>query len=370
MDASKKPSPAITYFIDESGNTGDLITAGDKLEFGNQPYFGLGCIGVTDVDGFEKKVINLKNKHNIQSNDLKSTKIYKNKPKFILDLIKLIAGDKIPFFVELVEKKFFIATNISFYLVWPPYFNIDDHEASNNMRNFFAQLITKNAPDDVFSSYFKACIERTKESLMAAFQALLNFGHSQPTDPIYQGFVKCINESIDDFELMIKEENSVEVAVKRFLPLPDTGKKGKEFWILPNYSSLTNLYARINHAHEGKIANIHLVHDEQAQYDEILDLAKKATEMLRNAREVSPVANYNFLEKASLTFAKSEDNIGIQAADVLIGFLVRYAQEILCAKTDPTKELKEAFRIMAEAENYEKGYGVNYVWSHNEIRFA
>jgi hypothetical protein len=100
-----------------------------------------------------------------------------------------------------------------------------------------------------------------------------------------------------------------------------------------------------------------------------LDLAKKATETLRNARKVSPISNYNFLEKASLTFARSEDNIGIQAADVLIGFLVRYAQEILCAKTDPAKELKEAFGVMANAEDYEKGYGVNYVWSHNEIRF-
>lgn len=367
MDASKKPSSSITYFIDESGNTGDLITAGDKLEFGNQPYFGLGCIGVTDAAGFDAKVINLKSKHNIKSSDLKSTKIYKNKPKFILDLIRLIADDKIPFFVELVEKKFFIATNISFYLVWPPYFNIDDHEASNKMRNIFAQLITKNAPDEVFNTYFKACLEPTKESLMSAFQALLVFGQSQHADPIYQGLVKCVNESIDDFSLMIEEENSVEEAVKRFLPLPDTGKKGKEYWILPNYSSLTNLYARINHAHEGKISDIHLVHDEQAQYDEILDLAKKAAEMLRNAREVSPIANYNFLEQASLTFARSEDNIGIQAADVLIGFLVRYAQEILCAKTEPAEELKEAFRVMAEAEDFEKGYGVNYVWSHNEI---
>jgi hypothetical protein len=100
----------ITYFIDESGNTGDLILGGETLSYGGQPYFGLGCLGIKDLTQFEADISALKLKHWIQSNDLKSTKIYKSKPAFILDLVKLIANDKTPFFIERVEKKFFVAT--------------------------------------------------------------------------------------------------------------------------------------------------------------------------------------------------------------------------------------------------------------------
>lgn len=45
-DFTMDGAPQIPYFIDESGNTGDLTLGGDTLSFGEQPYFGLGCIGI------------------------------------------------------------------------------------------------------------------------------------------------------------------------------------------------------------------------------------------------------------------------------------------------------------------------------------
>lgn len=53
----------ITYFIDESGNTGDLILGGETLSFGGQPYFGLGCLGVRNLAEFERDITVLKAKH-------------------------------------------------------------------------------------------------------------------------------------------------------------------------------------------------------------------------------------------------------------------------------------------------------------------
>lgn len=356
----------ITYFIDESGNTGDLILGGDNLTFGDQPYFGLGCLGITHIKAFEDDINELKKKHRIQAADIKSTKIYKNKPKFILDLIKLIAKQKIPFFVELVEKKFFIATNIAFYLVWPPYFSGGEGEKTDYIRNVFAQFITLHAPNEVFTNYFKACKSQSKQDILQAFETLLNFAKSN-TSIQHRHLAESVEETMDDFEVMLKKEASEEKAIRRFLPVPDTGKKGKDVWILPNYSSLTNLYARVNHAHDGNIKKVKLVHDVQTQFDDILFLAKQAVESATPERKISPIANYRFLEQAELSMTKSEDSLGIQAADILTGFIVRYAQDKVVYKIEPALELVEAFHLMADAEDSVKGYGVNYVWSHNQL---
>ncbi|QKS80946.1 DUF3800 domain-containing protein [Pseudomonas bijieensis] len=356
----------ITYFIDESGNTGDLILGGETLSYGGQPYFGLGCLGITDLTQFEADITALKLKHRIQANDLKSTKIYKNKPGFILDLIKLIASNKIPFFIELVEKKFFAATNLAFYLVWPPYFSGPGSKQADYIRTVFAQILTKEAPNQVFSMYFKACQSQSKDDLLRAFDCILEFARTG-TSPQHAAMAESVVETMDDFQVMLTQESSEEKAVRRFLPMPDQGKKGKDVWILPNYSSLTNMYARINHAHDGHIKRVKLVHDVQTQFDDILFSAKKAAEEASPEREVSPVANYQFLQQAELSIARSEDSVGVQAADILTGFIVRYAQDRLVYKVEPAPELTTAFHLMAEAENELKGYGVNYVWCHNVL---
>lgn len=356
----------ITYFIDESGNTGDLILGGETLSYGGQPYFGLGCLGIKDITQFEADITALKLKHRIQANDLKSTKIYKNKPAFILDLIKLIAIQKIPFFVELVEKKFFAATNLAYYSIWPPYFSGPGSKQADYIRTVFAQILTKEAPNQVFTMYFKACQSQSKDDLLRAFDCILEFARSG-TSPQHAAMAESVLETMDDFQVMLTKEPSVEKAVRRFLPLPDPGKKGKEVWILPNYSSLTNMYARVNHAHDGQIKHVKLVHDVQTQFDDILFSAKKAAEDATPGREVSPIANYQFLQQAELSIARSEDSVGIQAADILTGFIVRYAQDRLVYKVEPAHELSMAFHLMAEAEDELKGYGVNYVWCHNTL---
>lgn len=356
----------ITYFIDESGNTGDLILGGETLSFGGQPYFGLGCLGVRNLAEFERDITVLKAKHRINANDLKSTKIYKRKPKFILDLVKLIKDKEFPFFIELTEKKYFIATNVVFYLVWPPYFAGPGSQQLDYFRNVFSQFLTKHAPNEVFTRFFDACNSQSKDDLLVAFETLLKFAQTGST-PLHEKFAESVITTMDDFQVMLTQEQSETEAVRRFLPMPDTGKKGKEVWILPNYSSLTNIYARINHAHDGNIKRVKLVHDVQTQFDEILFSAKKAAEDATPEHEVSPTSNYRFLEQADMSIKRSEESLGIQAADVLTGFLVRYAQDLAIHKVDPAPELVAAFYLLAAAEHPYRGYGVNYVWSHNDL---
>lgn len=39
-----------TYFLDDSGSSGDLVGTGSALDFGQQPVFVLACVGVDDLD--------------------------------------------------------------------------------------------------------------------------------------------------------------------------------------------------------------------------------------------------------------------------------------------------------------------------------
>jgi len=65
------------YYIDESGNTGDLIMTEENLNFSSQEYFTLACIGLEDekLIDLENYIKKLKKKYKIQNKELKFGKI-------------------------------------------------------------------------------------------------------------------------------------------------------------------------------------------------------------------------------------------------------------------------------------------------------
>ena len=48
------------YYLDESGNTGDLISKRFDLNFANQPIFTLTCVKVNNIDKIKSLVNELK----------------------------------------------------------------------------------------------------------------------------------------------------------------------------------------------------------------------------------------------------------------------------------------------------------------------
>lgn len=114
------------YYIDESGSTGDLLMEEGNLDFSEQEYFTLACIGLDDnilVD-LENFISKLKKKYKIQSKELKFGKIkhiFGKKIGFILELLKYIEEDS-KVLIEIVDKRYIIATNIVNCLINPPYF--------------------------------------------------------------------------------------------------------------------------------------------------------------------------------------------------------------------------------------------------------
>ena len=80
------------FYIDESGNSGDLIMSNENINFASQEYFTLACIGFEDeiLDNIETFINELKIKYKIQNSELKFSKmkhIFGHKIGFILELL-------------------------------------------------------------------------------------------------------------------------------------------------------------------------------------------------------------------------------------------------------------------------------------------
>ncbi len=107
-----------TYYIDESGNTGDLARPGTHGLDG-QPVFVLACIGCDDTDTLAKEIERLKQVHKVQAPELKSSSLA-NKPDFISDLALFMRERGYPLLVEVVDKRFQIVTYIVSLLILTP----------------------------------------------------------------------------------------------------------------------------------------------------------------------------------------------------------------------------------------------------------
>ena len=134
------------YYLDESGNTGDLIKDKFSLKFGGQSLFSLACVGIDDEEKLSLKINELREEYNIQD-ELKSTEIYKLNPNLYLDLVKYLTASSTPIFVELVDKKYCLIANLINSLIIPAYDQIDEtNNRSQLIRNHLADYMWHYLP--------------------------------------------------------------------------------------------------------------------------------------------------------------------------------------------------------------------------------
>jgi hypothetical protein len=164
----------MNFFIDESGNTGDLTTDVMALTFGDQPFFSLAAIGIDDEDALEADIKDLKSKHRIQRSELKASALYE-RPEFVLDLVHLVVARHFPYFVEVVDKKYFLATHITSRQLLPAVAGVLEDAQLNYVRNVVADFLYERAPDDMFLAFITACKFPSDETFRAALDALLEF---------------------------------------------------------------------------------------------------------------------------------------------------------------------------------------------------
>lgn len=353
----------MNFYFDESGNTGDLSRTNAQLEFGGQPVFSLAAVGVAIENELAQKLNELRKKFNIQSDELKLSKVIKRKPDFVLEAVAFLAGNNFPFFVEIVDKKYQLSVSIVNGFVWPPYFNTKESRKTVWLKNIFADYIYHKISNDVFFSFVQCMHEPSNEKTNEFFN-LLKETTSKDSHEVAQGITSQVEESKDDFRLMIEDEGAE--AYKRFLPLPDIGKRNQEVWMLPNFSSFTNIYARINLNRSGELSGCKFIHDEQAHFDEIIECAKNQVESqdTENLSYKPPFADYNIKNAASLFFKASHESTGIQLADIVAGLSTRWYLAKLQNETD-RKVLDQAMNLLLYHSDRNKGTGINAVAPHN-----
>jgi hypothetical protein len=139
--------------------------------------------------------------------------------------------------------------------------------------------------------------------------------------------------------------------------------------MLPNLTCFTNIYARINRLCGRRIGSVTLIHDEQSHFDQIVQSAKHTTEDLAKTLSVPlmPFADYHFVEKATLVFANSTTSPGIQAADALAGFIMRFTKDVLYGDCPPSETAKDGFKGILKMSKPVEGRGVNFVLPTNDL---
>ncbi|MEW7986727.1 MAG: DUF3800 domain-containing protein [Candidatus Thiodiazotropha sp.] len=347
------------FYLDESGNTGGISKLSFENSYGGQEIFTLAAIGIADENEFSRSILPLLGHYKINATELKSSRVYKPKPKFIADLFSIIRANNWPIFVEAVDKKFMLTANIVNSLVFPGYCFDAETRKTSYVRNVFAEYLYYHLPDSIYTGFLELCAAPSANGLLTLidkFTVVIGTNKNDVSGAIINSLSMTRDDVMNDF--LGKNDD-----ISAFLPIPDKGKRGKLIWMLPNLSSFVNIYARVNLFMQGNLSSVKIYHDEQLQYDDIIDGAKRDVENLPHDKIgfVSDSSDYIFHKSADLFFKTSHDSIGIQIADLIAGFVRRYIEEVLGnKKIDGT--IHTAHRILMTMNKEELGLGLNMVF--------
>ena len=355
-------------YIDESGNSGDLVQRKIDLTFSNQNIFTLSAVKIPEdvYSKLEKEFIpELKKKYKIQSGEIKSSNLFDKKPKVILEIVDFVKDNNIDYFIEITDKKYYICNSMVIYQVIPPYF-ISREELNGErkvLREIYMDIFIRNIGESEYQCFFEACQNINEESLLNSFHTLKKFFSEKIKEEkdlylkiIYQCIVNDIGISIEDY-FDIKDKEGLDNAVRKFLPIPDENKKGQLIYLLPQISSLTNLVARVNYFN-GNLEDINFIHDQQVHFDNILSYnVEKMLDVGETGYKFTN-SNFNIEKPVDITFdADSKDNVGIQIADILSGFTMRYMQ-----KRFKNEDMDSIYHEIFENIEYNKNLStINYM---------
>ena len=356
-------------YIDESGNSGDLVQRKIDLTFSNQNIFTLSAVKIPEdvYSKIENEFIpELKKKYKIQSGEIKSSNLFDKKPKVILEIVDFIKDNNIDYFIEITDKKYYICNSMVIHQVIPPYFIPREEELDGEwqvLREIYMDILIRNIGEPEYQCFFKACKNINEESLLNSFHTLREFFSAKVEEEkdlylkgIFQSIVNDIGMSIEDY-FDIKEKEGLDNAVRKFIPIPDENKKGQLTYLLPQISSLTNLVARVNYFN-GNLEDINFIHDQQVHFDDMLSYnVEKMLDVGETGYKFTN-SNFNIEKPVDITFdADSKDNVGIQIADILSGFTMRYMQ-----KRFKNEDMDSIYHEIFENIEYNKNLStINYM---------
>lgn len=365
-----RPTLSMTFYLDESGHSGDIVNSGDGFDFKGQPYFVLAAVGVSDESAVVTRIEELRALHRISPGELKSKSLMA-KPKFVLEVIDYLESIGAPLFVELVDKRYFICVHITSFQLLPSCMGFPEGAPMTFLRNTVADFLNAEAPDQVLDAFVQACLEPSEAHLLQSLSLLQDLGVRLLDIPgkkdIARGVVMMVEDARNEY-LELKEQDPD--AFLQFLPPPDHNKRSKRVWMLPNLTSFANIYARLNLYFRRNLQGVHIVHDQQLELEDILHLGKATVEAQKDQSQVpyTPHSDFIFEEMATFTFAQSHEGIGLQIADVVAGAVMRYFRDSPSATVNP--DLAKAVERLISTSDARTGYGVNQVVASQDVRYA
>ena len=351
-----------TIYIDESGHSGDMINSGNGYDFKGQPYFALAGVGLEDDHGWEGLVSELRSRHRIAPGELKSKSLV-SKPKFSADVINALLDRQAPLFVELVDKRYFICMSITSFQLLAPCLGYPESVELHFLRNTVADFLHFHASERVLDRFVASCLTPDDAKLCASFASLREMAKQSNYEGAALQIAQGIAHMVEVAETEYRELSDAQGEPwRRFLPPPDLNKHSKQVWMLPNLTSFTNIYARMNRYYGRRLAGIRLVHDQQFEVESILRQGKATAEHLGSTMDLpyTPQSDYRFEEEASIDFAQSHQAIGLQLADIVAGATMRFFRDT-DAGTSVSRELEEAIMRMIAEGDERTGYGLNQV---------
>jgi hypothetical protein len=287
----------------------------------------------------------------------------------VLDLLSLLSDAGSPVLAEVVEKRFNIAIHLVNHQLLTGGHHVGD-DVGEQLARALAEFVGQAAPDGILEAFIDACSAPSAESVTRSLMTLRSWGQTYrprfQLSEIVAGFAQV---ALDELEPEAEADDPY--SFRRFLPVPDAGPSGKMMWMLPALSCFSNIYGRLNLLHGQRLAGVTLIHDEQRYVEGALRDGKAVMETMRSemARFRPRFANYEMDETATLEFRRSNDEIGLQVADVIAGSLARHMRTVLANPRAP-RPLQPVLDQILEFADPPRGLGVNFVATDRLLAWA
>jgi len=357
---------AMTIYMDESGNSGDVIATIESIgDFHGQPYFTLAGVGL-DIKK-EARVVSdieiLKKKYGY-TGELKSSKNI----DFLLDLLNLLYKENCPIFVELMDKKCFIATRITHTIL----FTTSELPKTKEIFEYARQvteMVYHHLSDTIFEEYCKVAKNPDNDSFLNLINSLEDelkgWRQNEETQIIADTLLFCCRQVLIDFNWCLIRNDSPKPAYWYFIPPPDYDKKNRIIAFLPHVTAASNIFARMEkYRIDNKIDSILIIHDEQKQFEGIIEDTLNSMKQLPSdavdSSWLEEKGTFNISSKINLTFDDSKKFTMIQVADVIASLVRRIWQDYMDDGKIPEK-YDDLCNVLLDYPLFYKTTGVNYV---------
>ena len=301
-----------TLFIDESGNTGTQRYS-REWNFANQPYFLL-CGVIVDNENIEplnEWIRDLCSSYKIQGGELKFSKktVKKNIGKIVMQLVEAQKEFDYDLFIEIVNKKFSIATVICNYCVFP-YYEIRE-SCKNGRANFLKRCIANyiyESVSDELHGEFVTFFDSGQQNIPELQTLCTRLKEECKNDYIK----KYIDETIDSF----MNYDKLKLKLHNVFPLLDYYRGGiSPFAVSPHISSFNNIIKRIM-----PIKDVKIIHDEISDLENAL---------------IKDLEYFGVKEPLSiLEFERSNEILGLQLSDLWGGYIREVIEQFFSAEEE------------------------------------